>query len=324
MELDPDATRCVRFKRVGDSLTVPVVQVLPPVDLSEKVLQNVESLPALNLPKPLAARSVAVALPGADALVKLLNLPGQVGDDVFDKVKEHLGLEGEGHRIGFQEVASGNARETRLLAVAVPDALARAACRLFPSGNPVPCSIEVGGVAALTAFEEGPLTGHAGDAVGVIELGPRATFVAFFNKGELVLVRKFDFGLWDLLDRIQKELGLDRPTVIGLMADNAFDVSQAIKEVSEPFIKQMIISRHFVERRENCHVTRMYVPGGPSIPSDWINEVKSAMGFDVDFWDPFAVPRFKLPADGLGDELDAQRPRFAAAIGAGLGALSES
>ena len=82
VELDPDATRCVRFKRVGDSLTVPVVQVLPPVDLSEKVLQNVESLPALNLPKPLAARSVAVALPGADALVKLLNLPGQVGDDV--------------------------------------------------------------------------------------------------------------------------------------------------------------------------------------------------------------------------------------------------
>ena len=321
VELDLDSTRCIRFKRVGENLAVLAVENLPPIDLSEKTLNNVDEIKPLALPKNLAAKGVAVALPGFSAVVKLLNLPGHLDANASDKVKEHLGLEGEGYRVGFQDLSSGSGRETKMLAVAAPVALVRAACRLFPSGNPVPVSIEIAGVAALTAFQEGPLAKHSGEAIGVIETGPRATFVSFFNKDELVLMRKFDFGMNDILNRIQKDLGLDRATVAGLIADNAFDVSQAVKEVSEPFIKQMIISRHFVERRENCHITRMYVPGGVAVPGDWVNEVKSAMGFDVDFWDPFAASRIKLPTGGLNEQFDVQRSRFAATIGAGMGAL---
>ncbi len=322
VDFDPDATRCVRFKRTGANLSVVAAQTLPSVDLSEEACKNIESVQPLNLPKDLQAKAVAIALPASEAVVKLLSLPGQTGDDIKDKVMEHMGIEGDGYRIRHLKVSAQSVRETKLLAVAVPEAIAVAATRLFPSGNPVPISLEISGVAALTAFDAGPIRGHVNDAIGVIELGARASFVSFFNKTELALVRKFDFGLWNILNRIQQELALDRETVAGLMADNAFDVSNVVKEASESFIKQMIISRHFVERRENCRITRMYVPGGPLISGDWINEVKSAMGFDVEFWDPFAVSALKMPPTGLGADLDAHRSMFAAVVGLGLGILT--
>ncbi len=324
LDIDLDATRCVRFKRIGENLSVLAAEILPPLDFSDEKLKNLGDISALSIPKNLSAKKVAMAIPGANAIVKLLNLPGVPGDGVFDKVKEHLGVEGDDFRIGFQNVGKENSRETRLLAVAAPETLVKAACRLFPTGNPAPLSVEINGLAMMTAFEEGPLIGHPTDAVAMIDIGPRASFVACFNKLELVLARKFDFGLWHIFDRIQRELGLDRPTVLGLMTDSAIDVSQAVKEVAEPFIKQMVISRHFVERRENCRITRMYLPCGSSIPADLINAIKSAMGFDVDFWDPFAMPRLKLPASGLGDEIDQQKSRFSAAIGVAIGAFANS
>ena len=220
VDFDPAGVRCVRVKKTNGALTVTAADILPPLPAGS------ESGRPFSLPNHLAARHVAICIPGEDAVVKLLNLPGQLEGDVQTQIKEHMGIEQEEYRIGYRIISQGHGRtETKLLTVAIPDAEAHAACGLFPSGWPAPISVEISGLAALTAFARGPLLAYQDQSVGVLEQRPRATLVAFFNKKELALIRKFDAGHFDLLDRIQKKLGVDQATAENIVADGSFDVS---------------------------------------------------------------------------------------------------
>lgn len=317
VDLDPSGVKCVRVRKTNGAISVVSSAILPAYSV------GADSASPFHLPKPLVARHVSICVPGESAVVKLLNLPGQLEGDVQTQIKEHMGIEEGDYRIGYQIVSHGHGRtETKLLTVAIPEAEAKAACGLFPTGWPAPISIEISGLAAMTAFLHGPARAHGDQAVGVIEQGARATFAAFFNKGELVLIRKFDSGHFDLLDRIQKNLGVDRATAENIVADGSFDVSQIIKEVSEPFIKQLVISKHFIERRENCLIAKLYLPGGKGVSRDWQNEIKSAVSLDVDPWNPFEG--LSLVPGAIPQPYESQLSRFAGAIGAALGTFEEA
>ncbi len=312
VDLDPSGVRCVRIKKTGETLAVTAADILPALP------PKAESAGPLRLPKPLVARQVALCVPGERAVIKLLNLPGQMDDDAQAHIREHMGIEEGDYRIGYQVVSHGHARsETKLLTVALSEADAAVACALFPSGWPAPISLEVAGLAAMTAFLNGPARAHADQAFGMIEQRARVTLAFFFNKGELVLIRKFDSGHSDLIDRIQQSLGVDQATAENIVADGSFDVSQIVKEVSEPFIKQLVISKHFIERRENCLLAKLYLPGGRGVSRDWQNEVAQAMGLKADVWDPFEG--LAAGPEAVPERFADRRSCFAAAIGAVLG-----
>ena len=143
------------------------------------------------------------------------------------------------------------------------------------------------------------------------------------GKRELVFIRRFDFGIFNLLKKIMQALGVEMDVALNIIVDGSFDVSQAVKEVSDPFVKQLVISRHFVERRENCRVAGMYVPDGDWVPRDWLGEIKTAMGFDLHFWDPFQSGGLNVQPNALAPGLENQKSRFAAAVGVALGAFEE-
>jgi hypothetical protein len=102
--------------------------------------------------------------------------------------------------------------------------------------------------------------------------------------------------------------------------DRSFDISQLVKDLADPFIKQLVISKHFVERRENCRISRIYVADDPHVSRDWLNEIKAALGLDVSTWHPFEG--IKLMPDALPKKFEKCRSQFAAAMGAAL-AMSE-
>jgi Tfp pilus assembly PilM family ATPase len=158
--------------------------------------------------------------------------------------------------------------------------------------------------------------------VGVIEQGARVTFVAFFHKGELALVRKFDSGYFHFLDRIQKNLGVDQATAENIVTDGSFDISQIIREVADPFIKQLVISKHFIERRENCQLAKLYLPGGKSVSRDWQKEVRAAVGLETAGWNPFEG--MSLEADAVPAQYQDRLSCFAGAVGAALGTFEET
>ncbi len=317
VDLDPSGVRCVRIRKNGGVMTVSAADMLPAVALDSGANNP------LHLPKHLLARNVAICFPGEHAVVKLLNLPGQLDDAMQANIKDHMGIEEGDYRIAYQIVSHGHARaETKLLTIAVSEAESKAACAFFPVGLPAPIALEISGLASITAFLHGPAMAHKEQAVGVIEQGARVTLAAFFNKGELVLIRKFDSGHFDLLDRIRKDLGVDQATAENIVADGSFDVSQIIKEAAEPFIKQLVISKHFIERRENCLIAKLYLPDGKGVSRDWQNEVKSAVSLNVEFWNPFEG--MTIGPEAIPKQYADRLSCFTGAIGAALGVFEEA
>jgi Tfp pilus assembly PilM family ATPase len=313
VDFDPSGVTCVRIRKAGATFTVVAVDVLPAFAFGS------DSDGLFQLPKPLVARHVSICIPGESAVVKILNLPGQLEGDVQTQIREHMGIDEGGYRIGYRVVSPGHGRtETKLLTVAMPDAEAQAAIGLFATGWPAPISVEVSGLAALTTFLHGPAMAHKEQFIGVIEQKARITYAAFFNNGELAFIRKFNCGHFDVLDRIQKHLSVDHATAENIVADGSFDVSHIVKEVSEPFIKQLVISKHFIERRENCMIAKLYVPGGQGVARDWQNEIKAAMSLDVDVWNPFDG------MESIPQQFEGRLSCFAGAIGAAMGTFDEA
>ncbi len=323
VDFDPRGTACVRLKKNGEEITLVAAEMLPAVDLAALADSESEAKPSFSLPRGLAARFVAMCVPDDEAVVKVLSFPGELGGDAEAQIKALLGLDEKvSFRIGYRDVSRshGRASETKLITLALPDSLCRAAASLFPSGVPAPISIESAGLAAVTAFMHGPGKVISDTDIGVIELGVRTSFVLFLSKGQVSLIRKFDFGSHHILDAIQQSLGVDRQTATDIIGDGSFDISQLIKEASEPFIKQLVISKHFVERRENCHLACMFVPEG--VPKDWLNEVNSALAMDVVTWSPFDA--INVPENVITKKNDLVSSIFSSALGAGLGVFEET
>lgn len=316
VDFDPGAVRCVRLKVSGADVVVTAADMLKAVDLSDEA-----QIRAFELPKGLIARYVVICIPASDAVVKLLNLPGTQDGKVEEQIREHMGV-GEGtFRFGYRLISQTRS-ETRLLTVAIPEAKVQSACAVFPAGIPAPISVELSGLAVMSAFLHGVALAAPDEAVGVIEFGSRDTYFAFFKKRELVLIRKFDFGHFSLLERVERGMGADRETAQNIIKDQSFDISHLVKDLIDPFIKQLVISQNFVERRENCHISRIFVPDDPGVTRVWLNEIKAAVGLEVSTWNPFAG--LKLLPEALSGKLEGSRCQFAAAVGAALARFEES
>lgn len=321
VDLDAMGSPCVRLKQYGDKATVVSADVLAPVDFSAGAG---EKHAAFALPRHLSAKQAAIAVSTRAAVIKLISHPGHVDAEFESRIRDYMGLDDGDFRIGYTVVSQGHGRsETRVLTAAIPENAARAAIKMF-SGAPAPFSLEASGAAIVGAFATGRGKSFKEESVGMAECGADSSVMAFFNKGELSLLRKLDFGFCDVSARVEKDLGVDRATASQIISDGAFDISQSVHETVEQFVKQLVISRHFVERRENCRISRFFLFGAAAASKDWANEVKAAMGFDVEAWDPFSIPEVEVAEGALSEAADKTRFRFAAAMGAGLGALGQS
>ncbi len=304
------ALKVVRLKSINRAATVVAVDLLPAVVLPS----GRELPPPLTLPKAVHARHAALTYSGPGALVKLLTFPTHSEKSTETQVSELMGLaDASDYRVAYEVVAESRA-EMRALAVAMPDGAARQLCALFPVGTPAPYSIEVAGLASMTAFVHGPGRRHLEEAVAVVDFGAAVTTVALYNKGTLSLLRKFDFGSSAILKTVQEALGVDVEVARGILSDGSFDVSQAIRRAMESFLQQFVISRDFVERRENCHIVRLYACGGVAGMQGWARELQSASGLEPEFWNPFG--ELAVLPGAIPDALKGQEARFTAALGA--------
>ena len=124
----------------------------------------------------------------------------------------------------------------------------------------------------------------------------------------------------DTVAALQAQWGLDRETALGTLGQGGtIDISQPLHDLASPFLRQLSISRDFVERQENCRVARIYLSGGLGQVRQWAQEVQATLGAPAVAWDPFGA----LVAPAVPAALDNQRGRFAAAIGAALAAFEE-
>ncbi|MBP7828881.1 MAG: hypothetical protein KA248_03070 [Kiritimatiellae bacterium] len=314
LDFGTSGIKAVRMRRNKEGVTVLKADLLPPLAPAGA---GPERPP---LPRGLLTHYTALAVSGARSSVRILGIPGrfETGAARDLQVREHAGA-AEGQRLGYAIITPPKLRnETRLLAVTLPEEEARALLDLFAVGPPAPVSLEVSGLAAITAFLRGPGRAHEQGTVGVVESGDRLTVMALLHKNLPVLVRKFDLGMQTVRERVQQRLGVDAETAKGILADGSFDISQTLHEVVDPFLRQLSLSKEFIERREECRLEKLYVSGGMSLSRFWVNDLKAAAGVDVERWNPF--DGLTVAPEAFPAALEGQQTRFAAAAGACLGA----
>lgn len=296
----------------------------------EIVLDGADLLPALSegggftLPQKLKARYAALAVSSPSATAKLLTFPGAIDATFESSLARNLGLEaGTDDRMAYRIITEGSARiESRVLAAAIPEADAAPVMAFFQTGLPAPRSLELASLAALTAFEAGPVQNGGAPAAGMIDIGTESSTLSIFHKRALVLLRRFDFGTRKLLDRVTSTLHIDEGTALNILSDNAFDISELITEIMNPLSNQLVVSRDFVERRENCNLKQLHCIGGLTASPSAMHELERSLNIEIKAFDPFTIPGLQNAAIGNGNDTH-QHWRFTAAIGAALGALQE-
>jgi Tfp pilus assembly PilM family ATPase len=265
---------------------------------------------------------VALCLPGNNALVKLLSIPGHLDDSSEARIRENMGISAGDYRIGYKVLGYSHGRvETKLLSIALPESEFQHYLGFFAIGWPVPVAAELAGVAGINTFMRGYLDNCADESAGVIQIEDKVSFFAFIHKKELVLVRKYEFGHDHILNAIQTRLNVNRETAWNVASDQSFDISQMLKEVGDSFIRQIVISKHFVERRENCHVSRIFIPG--SVPAAHLlaQDLRGAAETEVEQWNPLKAA--VVPSEAAAHSLAGRASQLGAAIGAGIGFFGE-
>ena len=196
IDLAGGRVNAVRLRREKEGIHLVAADSFPGIRIPPPEGQFLE---ALTMPKSLCAHYAALAVPAPEALVKLLNMPGRFSEKDEHTLLANLGAgQDDSYRIGYNVVSSTGARgETRILAVALPEEEASAAVALLPKGRPAPYSLEVSGLAALSGVAHGLGEGLRGKTIGVLEGGETMTTFAVFLNGNLVLVRRFEFGSFE-------------------------------------------------------------------------------------------------------------------------------
>jgi len=325
IDVGTSGIKAVRMRKTAGGAEVSGADILPMPQAESADEEETEvATPQLSLPPELKARHAVLCTTAADSIVKLLSFPGAFNEQTEAQIVTSLGIEDEdAFRVGYEVVMMGQGRsESVVLAVAMPNAAARAPLALVASGLPVPYSVEISGLCAMNAFLAGPGAETMGEFVGAIEFGATVSFFALFKEGRLVLIRKFNFGMDPLIAKVRDLLTVDTETARNILTDGSFDLSQPIGEIMQPFIKQLVISRDFVERRYNGSVTQLFLSGGAVGSQDWVTELQNAFGLDVNIWNPFDVVSVDDSVD-LG-RFAGQESRFAAAIGAGLATFEDT
>jgi Tfp pilus assembly PilM family ATPase len=250
--------------------------------------------------------------------IKLLSVPNLHGPGFEERLLSGLSLEdAKGRRIGYKVIVEGHGKqESVLLAVSLPESEAASVFQLFPSGRPAPYSLEISGLAAISAFTAGPGVEHKAKAVAVLDIGTGSSCFAAFNRNVPVVCQRLDIGTRNVLLRVQESLGVDAETARGIVTDGAFDVSDIAGEVAGRLLNRIAVSRDFIERRDGCRLRTLYISGALGNAKEMIRQMESA--FEVVKWNPLDSLN---KADGAIPSDTAEPSCFAAAVGACLSTL---
>jgi len=317
VDFSTTATKVVRLKKGREGIALAGIDLLPAVDLGAPSRR-------LELPRNMVAYYGCLAYSGLSSVVRMVNAP--LGDDEAELPDEKLRAllnVGDDYRVSAALLKKGRGRQdSGFLAAAIPEDDVRFLLNMFPSGPPAPASVEISGLSFVSAFLHARGDACANEAVCLIETGESVSHFVFLNQGVVVLVGKFAVGGGMLQRKMAEELGVDNELARTILGDQSINLSASLIDAMNPFLKQLSISRDFIERHQGCRVSRAYVSGGASLFPHWAKAVGQELHTEVVSWDPFE--NIKCEPGILPAALADQSTRFSAAVGAALGGLLES
>ena len=317
IDFSSTGTRVVRLKKKKDGAVVLTgMDLFPLVDLTKK-----ECLSAL--PKAFSPHYANVAYSGGEAVARVLNAPLPAGEKMLsdEKLRESLNVSSD-YRVSATILKKGQGRQdTMFLAAAVPNKVITSILSCFSTGSPAVASVQVAGVAFISAFLHAQGKKIKDEVVCVVEYGESTTYFAFLSKGMVLLVGKFGIGNALMREKVSAELGIDEDLTKTIIMDRSIDVSSSIMDVMMPVLKQLSISKDFIERYQACDVSKLYISGGRDLLSCWTKEAAQFLHVDVIPWSP--LENIQYEKDMIPDALLDKMSSFSVAIGAAIGGLEE-
>jgi len=317
VDFSSTGTKVVRLRKAkGGQISLVGIDLLPALDLTA-------SKCSLKLPKQLVTHYANLVYSGKEAVARVLNVPLPPDEDMLpdEKLRELLNVSEE-YRVsaGLLKRASGR-KDSMLLAAAIPESIIKTVLSSFEVGSPALASVEVAGLAFISAFLYAQGERVKDEAVCIVEYGESTTYFAFLNQGMVLLVGRFDFGGAVMRDKISKDLGVDEDLTKTIIVDRSIDVSAFIIEAMTPILKQLSISKDFVERHQSCEISKLYISGGTNQLSCWTQEAAKYLQVEVLPWNPLENINYAkgVIPDSLSDKISS----FSVAIGAAIGGLEE-
>ena len=318
IDFSTTATKVVRLKKNKAELVLMGVDLLPTIDFGAAARR-------IELPRNMAAHYGCLAYTGTSSVVRMVNavLPEGQTELPDQKLRELLNVEDD-YRVSATLAKRGQGRhDSSFLAAAIPEDDVQFLLSMFPSGPPAPASVEVAGLSFVPAFLNARGDECRDEAVCLIEAGDSVSHFVFINKGVVALVGKFGFGGSTLREKVAQDLGVDDELAGTILTDQSINISTTMNDVMTPFFKQISISKDFIERHQNCRISKMYVSGGLSLLPHWSSLVEQTLHAEVQFWSPFENMQYDHP-NIIPEHLAPQATRFAAAVGAAIGGLEAS
>ncbi len=315
LDFGASGIKAVRMRRAKDKFVVCAVDILPPLDAT--------SAPSrLNLPANLLAKYAAVCVGGGRSVVRLLDIPLNPDQTPEEQIQQQFNLSGD-YRMGhFPITPTGTKGFLRTIAVAIDEETARSVLERMSSGLPSPDSLELCGLAALNAYMDHGINEKQEDAVALIEGGTRNIYHFILYRGRPVLIRKFESGAASLSARIQAQFGLDAGMADNMLQVGAIDISNVVREVMGEFLRQLVISKDYVERQDQCRLRHVLLTGGLSSNPFWVRVISETFGLPAEAWNPFS--HLDVAPGAYPNRWRGHEGRFAAAVGAACGGLRAS
>ena len=314
--LDVGATcvKVVKLRRAGNVYTLLETEVLEAVDLSSQA-QN-----RLDLDKKLQSAYAAVCYSGRNAQVRYLDVPGKVltGSALEARLRKLMGV-GADQRVGgaVARIQKGGT-ENRVLAVAAPQDETNRLRNLFTDNKPSLISLEISGLAALHTFENSTKARDNPGISAYIEAGNQVTVISFYIKGELALARKFEYGSRELIDRTKSLLECDEDTALGVLYDDPAPLRETAEAPMSSFLKQIAVSKQFVEKAEGAKIQAVYASGGLSYSPYWMSQMQECLESGISIWNPFTENGITTYPRGV----KGVESMFAPALGAAMAILA--
>jgi Tfp pilus assembly PilM family ATPase len=314
VDFSSTGTKVVRIKQGKGSLVLAGMDILPAVDLSEETVR-------LPLPRNLTTNYCCLSYTGKQAVVRMINtnVAHEVENLPEKKIRELLNITDE-FRVSARLIKRGKDRQdSSFLAAAIPNNDVERLVGMFPSGPPAAASLEISGLAFVTAFLHARGAECADSTVCLLETGETMSHFAFLTNGLITLVGKMPFGAKTLREKLAQDLGLDEELAASILSDTSVNISSSIASILIPYIKQLSISKDFIERHQGGRISRLYISGGLSLLPSWGIEVGRLLGTHVAHWSP--LENIEYSPETYGDDMIRQATRFSAAIGAAIGGI---
>lgn len=303
--------RVVRLRRAGAGFQIAGAEKFSSTELSGP----------LPLGPKLRARYAGLCRPSVADAIKLLRVGENFDSGNEDELASRLALSTSVPcRIKRRVLLPGAAKtESRILVAAMTEEQSAALVRLIPAtGMPAARALELSEIAILNAFYNDPRMIEIQSAYGLVHFDDEFSLVALFNNKLLSQLRIFPFGVSAVLHKVMNALNVDQPTAEAVLMDGAFDISHLIEEGFRDIRSQLVISRDFMERSENCSLDQLYISGPVSLTRPFAEGISGPQ--TVEEWNVLE-PYPEAVSGAVPGDFAAEPWRLVASIGVCLGLL---